>query len=89
MELRAKGKFYRDLENYNNRDLAKAVRGVLQELQNAKDISQISNLIKLKKFSLFYRIRVLDDYRIGLEIRNNKITLVCFGHRHTFYREFP
>ena len=89
MELRAKGKFYRDLEKYGDRELAKAIREALRQMQGAKDISQILNLRKLKHFKRFYRAKVMDNYRIGIEIRKNLIILVCFGHRHNFYKKFP
>ncbi|MBI4648713.1 MAG: hypothetical protein HY738_19540 [Bacteroidia bacterium] len=89
MELIAKGKFYRNLANLNNRKLIKAVDETLKQMQNAKDILQIPNLVKMKKFEVHYRIKVAKDYRIGAIIRGNKVWLSCFGHRSNFYKRFP
>ncbi|HEX7413346.1 MAG TPA: hypothetical protein VF411_04810 [Bacteroidia bacterium] len=89
MELKAKGSFYRDLSRLSNRKLAKAIEKALVQMAQAKDVSQISNLQKLKKFDAHYRVRVMENYRIGLVIRHAKITLVCFGHRSNFYTKFP
>ena len=88
MELKAKGSFYRDLSRMPDRKLAIAVRKVMEQMMKAKDISQIPNLQKLKKFKVHYRIKVMTNYRIGLVIRNTKIILVCFGHRSNFYKSF-
>ncbi len=89
MELKAKGSFYRDLGRLANRELAIEVQKILGQIRQAKDISQIPNLKKLKKFDVHYRIRVMENYRMGLVIRSNKVILVCLGHRHTFYKSFP
>lgn len=89
MELKAKGSFYRDLSRFSNRELAIEVRKILAQMMQAKNSSQIQNLQKLRKFEIHYRVKVLKDYRIGLVIHNNIITLVCFGHRNNFYKSFP
>jgi len=75
MELKAKGSFYRDLQKFSNRELALAVQKTLEQLVRAQNISQIPNLKKLKKFKVYYRIQVLNDYRIGMVIKNNTIML--------------
>jgi len=89
MELIAKGTFYRDLENRSNRKIRKAVKEILMQIQQAKTVSEINHLKKLKKFDIHYRIKVTNDYRIGVIIRGNKIWLTCFGHRNNFYNKFP
>jgi len=89
MELKVKGSFYRDLDKFSNRELAIAVRRTLEQMIKAQNITQIPNLKKLKKFNVFYRVKVLENYRIGIVIRNNIIILVGFGHRSNFYKSFP
>ena len=51
MELKAKGSFYRDLNKFSNRELAVEVRRTLERMMQAKKISQIPALKKLKKFT--------------------------------------
>ena len=89
MELKVKGQFYRDLERYSNRELAIALRKNLEQMISAKNIVHIPNLKKLKKFGVQYRLKIMDNYRIGMVIRKNIITLVCFAHRSNFYKKFP
>ena len=89
MELIAKGKFYRDLSEIKNKYLTKAIYKTLKQIQYTKDISQIQQLRKLKKYKVYYRIKIQEDYRIGIIIRGNKIWLTCFGHRNNFYKKFP
>lgn len=90
MELIVEGSFYRDLKNYTNHNLLNAVYDTIYQVQNAKNISQIQNLIKLEKYNVHYRIKVSDDYRIGIIIRGNKVWFARFGHRNIFYKKlFP
>jgi hypothetical protein len=89
MELKAKGSFYRDLGQYSNRELAIEVRKILLQIMKAQNISHIPNLKKLKKFDAHYRVKVMDNYRMGMVIRGSHVILVCFGHRHNFYKSFP
>ena len=45
-------------------------------------------LEKLKSYKTFYRIRA-GDYRIGIEIVNDKIIFTRFLHRKDIYKYFP
>ncbi|MGP8216839.1 MAG: hypothetical protein ACLQQ4_14835 [Bacteroidia bacterium] len=86
MELRFSGKFYKDID-INNRKVLDAVRDTISNVENAGNISQINNLKKLEKYKIHYRIRVADDYRIGIIIRGNVVRFVRFGHRNIFYKK--
>ena len=89
MELIFSGQFDRDID-INNRKILDAIRDVILNVEKAQDISQINNLKKLEKYKTQYRIRVADDYRIGVIIRGNKVWFACFGHRNIFYKKlFP
>jgi mRNA interferase RelE/StbE len=89
MELTLKGQFLRDLSSYKNKSLLKEVYTTVKSLEAANDITAIKNLKKLKNYKFLYRIRIADSYRIGLKIQGDKIHLVRFGHRSSFYKEFP
>lgn len=89
MELVAKGQFYRNLSGLNNRKLMKAIYDTLKQVQQADNISEIHHLRKLKNFDVHYRIKVANDYRIGVVIRGRKVWFTCFGHRSNFYKKFP
>jgi mRNA-degrading endonuclease RelE of RelBE toxin-antitoxin system len=89
MELIVKGQFLRDLSTYKNKSLLKEVYNAVKRIETAKDLSAIKNLKKLNSYKNLYRIKISETYRIGLKIQNGKIWLVRFGHRSTFYKEFP
>ena len=88
MELKYRGTFKRDFENCN-RALVVAVHEVVTNVKNASSIQQIHYLKKLRKYKAQYRIRVADDYRIGIIIRGKTVWFICFGHRNSFYKNFP
>lgn len=89
MELIVKGTFYRDVATHTNRYLLQAVFDAMRNVESAKSISVILNIKKLRKYKNLYRIKVSDDYRIGLIIRKNTVWFVRFGHRSAFYKYFP
>ena len=88
MELKYNGQFNRDIA-HRNRELSVAIKHAILNVKKASTISQIQNLVKLKKYKVHYRIKVADDYRIGIIIRGNKVWFARFGHRSNFYKTFP
>lgn len=89
MELIVKGQFLRDLSSYKNKALLKEVYTAVKRMETAKDLSAIKNIKKLNDYKFLYRVKIAETYRMGLKIQNKKIWLVRFGHRSTFYKEFP
>lgn len=61
---------------------------VFQEILACQNLSDISNIKKLKGEDNAYRIRV-GDYRIGFFVIGNTITFSRVLHRREFYRYFP
>ena len=88
MELRFKGQFNRDLQNYN-RNILEEVKHTIFNVKSAESISKINHLKKLKRYKTHYRIKIADDYRIGVVIRKNIVWFVRFGHRNKIYDLFP
>jgi mRNA-degrading endonuclease RelE of RelBE toxin-antitoxin system len=88
MELKYKGTFKRDFETAN-RALIVAVYQAVMNVKAAKSIEQIHHLKKLHKYKTHYRIRIANDYRIGIIIRKNTVWFVRFGHRNIIYKQFP
>lgn len=88
MELRFEGQFDRDI-NISDRQVLSWVADVVKRVEVAENISQIPGLKKLRKYKTQYRIKVADDYRIGVVIRGNVVWFVRFGHRSLFYKRFP
>lgn len=88
MELKYKSAFKRDLEACN-RTLVTTVYETVLNVKSAKSIAQIHQLKKLRKYKTLYRIKVAENYRIGVVIRNNTVWFACMGHRSNFYSKFP
>lgn len=89
MELRYEGQFKRDVSHCNS-ELADEIRKAIFNVKSAHKVSQIQNLVKLKKYKTHYRIKVAKHYRIGIIIRGNIVWFARFGHRNNFYKKlFP
>jgi len=88
MELKYKGSFKRDF-NINNQTIVKAVYEAVINIKTASNISKINDLKKLKKYSVHYRIKIAENYRLGIIIRKNTVYFVRIGHRSSFYKYFP
>lgn len=63
--------------------------GIIENLENAESIREISHVRKLTGFKSYYRIR-FGKYRIGLELINpQKIRLIIVATRKDIYKVFP
>ncbi len=89
MELKFSGQFRRDIAN-RNKALSEEIRNTIKNAKEAQSLSQIQHLVKLKKYEVHYRIRVTENYRIGIIVRGNTVWFSRFGHRNLFYKKlFP
>jgi mRNA interferase RelE/StbE len=77
-----------DLKRVKDEQLLRRVEQVIGEIKAATELSDIKRLSKLKGHDTFYRIR-LGDYRIGIEVLEDKVILVRILHRKDIYRYFP
>lgn len=88
MEVVFKESFLKDLRRIKERALARRVKEVIESIEQASTLQEIANLKPLKSSTGYYRIR-LGDYRIGLHVERETITLIRFLHRKEVYRYFP
>jgi mRNA interferase RelE/StbE len=80
--------FEKDLKKLNNRDLNLRIASILEQIQEANSLEEISNTKRLKGNTMFYRIRV-GMYRLGLEYQDGTVTMIRCLHRKEVYRYFP
>jgi len=80
--------FEKDLGKIRDEELLVRIKVVIEEIENADSLLDISNIKKLKADGDYYRIRV-GDYRIGLTQDGGMITFVRVLHRKEMYRYFP
>jgi len=88
MKLEFYKSFLNDLTKIKDKKLKRKIQIIILELEKAANILELKNLRKLKGYEYFYRIRI-GDYRMGLQIKEDKITFVRFLHRKDIYKHFP
>lgn len=88
MKVEFKISFAKDLKQINDKGLLKRVAGVIEEVERASSLTEISNLKKLRDRGDYYRIRI-GDYRIGLNFKDGTLMFVRLLNRKDIYRYFP
>ncbi len=88
MEVLFEASFARDLKHIKDKQLLLRVKEMIAEVKAADELTDLRNTRKLQGYDTFYRIR-LGDYRIGIEVENNRVLFVRTLHRKDIYRNFP
>ena len=88
MKVLFEASFEKDLRKIQDGSIKIRIINYIEEIKLASDIRQIKNIKKLKEYDTYYRIR-LGDYRIGLELIEDKVILTRFLHRKDIYKYFP
>ena len=81
--------FAKDLRKHKkNRALLSQIQEVVENVEQAENLTEFPNLKQLKSKGLYYRIRT-GDYRIGMTCEEDTVTFVRVLHRKEIYRFFP
>jgi mRNA interferase RelE/StbE len=80
--------FLKDLKKIKDKRLKTSLSSVIQEVETAKQLLDISNCKKLTGSTSHYRIRI-GSYRVGIKLENQTIVFVTFGDRKEIYKYFP
>ena len=80
--------FNRDLRRILDRELQRRIARKIQELEASDSITEVSGIRAMRGWENHYRIRI-GDYRMGLAVDGNVVTLLRFLHRRDIYRYFP
>ena len=88
MNVQFKDSFVKDLRKVKDKSALKRVKEVIEQAEQARSLQDVTNLKKLKGGRNYYRIRV-GEFRIGLIIEGDEITLVRCLSRKEIYRYFP
>ncbi len=88
MELIFKESFLKDIKQIKDQKVKKKLEEIILDFENAQCLSQIKNLKKLKGFENFYRLKI-GKFRIGLQIKKDKVWFVRCLHRKEIYKYFP
>lgn len=88
MNLAFTRSFAKDLRHIRDTSVLERLQEIIHEIEAAAGIQDLQNLKKLSSESRHYRLR-LGDYRLGLTIEADTVTLVRILHRKDIYRYFP
>ena len=89
MRTEFKKSFARDLRaRKNDGRFLDSVKEIIENVECADTLIDISNLKKLKGESDYYRIR-FGNYRIGVRIQGDLVNFIRALHRKDIYRYFP
>ena len=88
MNLAFTRSFAKDLRQIQDKSLLDQLQDFIRAIEAAGSIQELKNLKKLSAESRHYRLR-LGDYRLGLSLEADTVTLVRILHRKDIYRYFP
>ena len=88
MRTRFKPSFKKDLKKIRDSKILESIEIVIDVVKAADTIKTVPNLIKMKGYEEFYRLR-MGDYRIGIKLVNDEVIFVRVLHRREIYRYFP
>lgn len=88
MNITYKKSAFKDLKSASNPKMKAKITEIVREIKTAESITQIKNSKKLQGYETAYRIRV-GDFRIGIFVENNEVTLVRILNRNHIYKLFP
>ncbi len=88
MKVEFLAKFSKDIDAIGQKSVRLKLLSIIEQLEQADDISELAQLKKLTGHKSAYRIRI-GDYRAGFFLENNKIIFARIVHRKEIYRLFP
>ncbi len=81
--------FAKDLRKHKkNQELLRQVQRIIENVEEAEAVSNLTNLKQLKAEGRYFRIRS-GDYRIGITIEDDQVIFIRVLHRKEIYRFFP
>ena len=88
MNVEFRKSFEKDLRKIKDDVILQKIEAVIEEVENAESLSDVSNIKKLQTEGDYYRIRV-GNYRIGITLSDEVIIFVRVLQRKDIYRYFP
>lgn len=88
MKVEFRESFAKDLEGVRERSVLKRAKEVIEAVEKADSLADITSLKKLKGGGNYFRLRV-GDYRIGVTLEDNTVIFVRLLNRKDIYKYFP
>ena len=81
--------FEKSFEKLKNKSLFPKIEKTIIEFENARSLTELSNIKKLTGYKSYYRLRI-GEYRLGFEkITENTFRFIIVAHRKDIYQLFP
>jgi mRNA interferase RelE/StbE len=80
--------FAKDLKGVKEKGFLRRVQEIIEVIEQANSLAELSNLKKLKGSGNYFRMRV-GDYRVGIVLENDTVIFVRFLNRKDIYKYFP
>ncbi|MEQ8533705.1 MAG: type II toxin-antitoxin system RelE/ParE family toxin [Imperialibacter sp.] len=78
----------KDIDSIQTLSVNLLLQETLESIESAQTIRDIPNIKKLKGHKGFLRVR-LDNYRLGIHVDGERVTILRFLHRKEIYKKFP
>lgn len=88
MKVKYLKSFEKDIDKLSNKRIKLLLFNVINDIKKSNNLSDISNLKKLTKGKIYYRIRI-SNYRLGISLSDDYVSLIRFLHRKDIYKKFP
>jgi mRNA interferase RelE/StbE len=88
MQVIFRRSFAKDLKKIRRTALRKEVQAVIEQIEQSTTLYDLPNVKHLTSEGPYYRIRI-GEYRLGLLVEEDTVTIVRFLHRRDIYRYFP
>ena len=80
--------FEKDVRSIRDKKLKIRLSETLAEIDNAKELADLSDVVPMSGHPGSYRIRI-GEYRLGFYSQADTLILAHFLHRREIYRYFP
>ena len=80
--------FAKDLKKIRRKALRQEIQAVLEQIEQSATVYELPNVKHLTSEGPYYCVRI-GDYRLGLLVEEDTVTIVRFLHRRDIYRYFP
>ena len=88
MKVEFRKTFEKDLRKLRDKNLLSKIKSVIEAVEIASALEDVTSLKKLQGVDGYFRIR-LGDYRIGVFWQDETVRFIRVLHRREFYRYFP
>ncbi|TAG55127.1 MAG: hypothetical protein EAZ27_07675 [Cytophagales bacterium] len=63
---------------------------ILNEIKTINSINELSNCKIISGYDgSYFRIKIIKDFRIGIQVTDNTVFFMCVAHRKDIYHTFP